>query len=93
MYTCPIEMNDVRYNAATQSFEAAVTVHDNSTVRSYPCAVKAPLSLNFEDAAKRLTKQAIRRHQRQGGLFSEIRSGSIHRWLQDVIRLPERSVA
>ncbi len=71
MYTCPIELSDVRYNAANQQFEAAVTVHDNSTVRTYACAIEAPISTSFEDAAQRLGKTAIEQHQNHGGLFSE----------------------
>lgn len=72
MYTCPIQVSDVRYNPAAQQYEALVTVHDNTTVRKYPCAVAAPLTMDFEDIAKALSKQAIRRHQVQGGLFSHL---------------------
>lgn len=104
MYTCPIQLNDVRYNAATQSFEAAVTVHDNSTVRTYACAIAAPISMSYAEAAKGLSKQAIRRHQQRGGLFSEKdrpqvrqRAGRpgmdpVH-WLKRLIDLPMRTAA
>lgn len=104
MYTCPIQMNDVRYNAASQCFEASVTVHDNSTIRTYACALNAPLSMSFEDAAKGLSKQAIRRHQDRGGLFSETiiltqsprparaRRGSIA-WLHDLLDIPKSEAA
>ena len=72
MYTCPIEVSDVRYNAAAQQFEALVTLHDNATVRKYPCAIAAPLTMGFADIARALSKQAIRRHQLHGGLFSHV---------------------
>lgn len=104
MYTCPIQLKDVRYNAATQEFEASVTVHDNAIVRTYACAIPAPLTTTYEDAAKGLSKQAIRRHQHRGGLFSEQlrqspqqRAGRISpdpiRWLKRLIHLPAREAA
>ena len=104
MYTCPLQISDVRYNAATQAFEAAVTVHDNASVRHYACAIPAPISMSFEDAARGLAKQAIRRHQSRGGLFSEHgrpaarqRAGrpgmNAVQWLQSLVTRPERAAA
>ncbi|MEM7521102.1 MAG: orotidine 5-phosphate decarboxylase [Pseudomonadota bacterium] len=104
MYTCPIELSDVRYNAGTQSFEASVTVHDNATVRRYACAMQAPITMAFDDAAKGLAKQAIRRHQRRGGLFSDMTDRvqnvparmtrrTAKRWLARLIDLPARHAA
>ena len=104
MYTCPIELSDVRYNAVTQRFEASVTVHDNATVRRYACTIEAPITTAFADAAKGLARQAIRRHQHRGGLFSDV-SGTVHnmparltphtakRWLARLIDLPARHAA
>ena len=104
MYTCPIELNDVRYDAASQSFEATVTVHDNATVRRYACAIVAPITMTFDQAAKGLARQAVRRHQARGGLFSEVSEamlGTSHpltrrnakRWLNRLIDLPLRKAA
>ncbi len=104
MYTCPIQLSDVRYNAATQCYEASVTVHDNSTVRNYACAIKAPLSTSFEEASKGLAKQAVRRHQHRGGLFSDLspyksrqRAGRAGfdpvRWLDGLVRGTGQKVA
>lgn len=62
MQTVPLQLSDVIYNAATQSFEALVTVHDAGGARSYACAIDAPITMEFEDAAKGLTTQAMRRH-------------------------------
>ncbi|MFC6636478.1 orotidine 5-phosphate decarboxylase [Sulfitobacter sp. JBTF-M27] len=104
MYTCPIQLSDVRYNASSSSFEALVTVHDNSTVRRYACAINAPISMTFEDAAKGLARQAIRRHQHRGGLFSNAachapkqRAGRPGfdplRWLESIVTRPGRKAA
>ena len=51
MQTVPLELSDVIYNAATQSFEARVTVHDRTGARSYACAIDAPITMEFADAA------------------------------------------
>ena len=104
MYTCPLQLSDVRYNAASHAFEAAVTVHDNATVRRYACAIDAPITMSFEDAARGLARQAIRQHQQGGGLFSErglpaarlrpARSGLAPvRWLHALVHRPERTAA
>ncbi|WP_189799425.1 orotidine 5-phosphate decarboxylase [Tateyamaria sp. syn59] len=62
MQTVPLQLSDVIYNAATQSFEALVTVHDDRGARSYACAINAPITMAFEDAAEGLATQAMRRH-------------------------------
>ena len=64
MYTIPLQFSDVIYNAANQTFEALVTVHDTSGARRYACAISAPIEMEFEDAAKGLSTQAMRRHGR-----------------------------
>jgi len=62
MQTVPLQLSDVIYNAASQSFEALVTVHDQRGARSYGCAINAPIDMTFEDAAAGLATQAMRRH-------------------------------
>lgn len=62
MQTVPLQLSDVIYNAANQSFEALVTVHDASGVQSYACAIDAPITMEFEQAAAGLATQAMRRH-------------------------------
>ncbi|MEL6617764.1 MAG: orotidine 5-phosphate decarboxylase [Pseudomonadota bacterium] len=64
MQTVPLQLSDVIYNAATQAFEALVTVHDPRGGRSYACAIDAPISMTFENAADGLARQAVRRHVR-----------------------------
>ncbi len=62
MQTVPLQLSDVIYNATTQAFEALVTVHDTHGTRSYACAIDAPITMEFEDAAQGLATQAMRRH-------------------------------
>lgn len=104
MQTRPIQLTDVIYNAANQSFEALVTVHDDDISRKYACAINAPISMSFEDAAKGLTKQALRRHKSNGGIYSEVtfpvpaqragrRSFDPVRWLESLVHLPGRRAA
>lgn len=64
MQTIPLQLNDVIYNAANQTFEALVAVHDASGTRRYACAIDAPIDMEFEIAAAGLTTQALRRHAR-----------------------------
>ncbi len=71
MQTVPLQLSDVIYNATNQSFEARVTVHDTSGARSYACAIEAPITMEFEDAAAGLATQAMRRH-------THGRSDSVH---------------
>jgi|TARA_R110002012_G_scaffold155241_1_gene316123 hypothetical protein len=99
MKTCKIQLNDVIYNAAEQCFEAIVTVHDTGRSFKYACAINAPISTSFSDAALGLAKQANRRHLGRGGMRSEIkRLGPDQRagrprfdpksWLKRVANLP-----
>ena len=74
MQTRPIQLTDVIYNAANQSFEALVTVHNGDVSRKYPCAINAPISMSYADAAEGLTKQALRRDRSARGPFSQRRS-------------------
>jgi hypothetical protein len=74
MQTRQIQMNDVIYNATEQCFEALVTVHDGDRSRRYACAINAPMTMSFDQAAEGLTRQAERRHMGRGGMHSEIRN-------------------
>ncbi len=58
----PVELSNVIYNPASQAFEARAVVHDPESTRSYACAVNAPITMDFQMAAERLTAQARRRH-------------------------------
>ena len=65
-----VELNSVIYNAANQSFEALATVYAETTPSSFACAINAPIDMNFKDAAKGLTTQALRRFNGNAGLSS-----------------------
>jgi hypothetical protein len=73
MQTHQLQLTDVIYNAANQCFEALVTVHDDGFSRKYACAIDAPISMPFADAAKGLSKQAMRRHKTRGGTYSQVK--------------------
>lgn len=99
-----IQLTDVIYNAGTQSFEALVTIIEGERFCKYACAIDAPISMSFEDAAKGLSRQATRRHGGRGGIFSETRrEGAPQRagrprfdpkeWLANIIKLPGRNAA
>ncbi len=64
------ELANVIYNAATQAFEAKVTVHDQTETCSYACELKAPIDLSFKRAASGLIEQALRKHGAPSGLRS-----------------------
>jgi hypothetical protein len=68
-----IELSDVIYNAADQSFEALVTIHEPRSHYRYACSIIGPITMTFEDAAQGLTRQAQRRHRMARGLRSETR--------------------
>lgn len=65
-----VELSNVIYNAANQSFEALATVYAGSLTRSFACEINAPIDMKFEDAAKGLSTQALRRFNGRGGLSS-----------------------
>jgi hypothetical protein len=104
MYTQPVQLNDVIYNAAEQSFEALVTVYEDGNMRKYACAIDAPIEMSFADAAAGLRKQAMRRHKQRGGMYSEVtrhnpsqRAGrkgfdALH-WIESLVHLPGRRAA
>jgi hypothetical protein len=68
-----VQIGPVAYNAATQCFEALVTVHDGGTTKKFPCAIEAPISMSFERATQGLKKQALRRLDGRKGLQSQMR--------------------
>jgi hypothetical protein len=68
-----VHINDVIYNASTQCFEALVSVSAGTRAAKYPCAIEAPITMSFEDAADGLMTQALRRHSQGSGLYSQMR--------------------
>ncbi|MEQ6249853.1 orotidine 5-phosphate decarboxylase [Sulfitobacter sp. HNIBRBA3233] len=68
-----VQLDNVIYNAATQSFEALVSVRSNGGTRRYACAIDAPITMSFEQAAEGLRTQALRRHSSGRGLYSQMK--------------------
>ena len=104
MQTRPVQLTNVIYNAADQSFEALVTVHDGDNSKKYACAINAPIGMTFKDAAKGLKTQALRRHAGYPGLASRFitprpalraarPSSKTVQWLENLIRNPGRRAA
>lgn len=104
MQVRPIQLDKVVYNAGNQSFEALVTIHDGPLTRKYSCAIDAPITMSFEDAAAGLSAQAMRRHTSGRGVYSELkrhtppaRAGRSKfdpkHWLEQIISLPGKHAA
>ncbi|WP_370399168.1 orotidine 5-phosphate decarboxylase [Sulfitobacter sp. JB4-11] len=104
MQTYPTQITDVIYNASSQSFEALVTVYDAGTSRRYACAIKAPMTMSFETAAKGLQRQAQRQHDGDRGLRSFTGSAMTRpragrpafdpvRWLEGLLKRPDQNAA
>ena len=104
MFIQPIQLCDVVYNAATQSFEGTVIIRDGGVTRKYACGIDAPITTSFEDAAEGLATQAQRLHLNGGGIFSDFapqhpapRAGRAKfepfEWLQQIARLPGQNAA
>lgn len=85
----PVELSNVIYNPATQSFEARAVVHDPKGARSYACAVSSPITTNFEEASARLNSEALRRH---GGQSSALPQARIARKRQEPTRTGQRAM-
>ncbi|MFD2739767.1 orotidine 5-phosphate decarboxylase [Sulfitobacter aestuarii] len=104
MHTRPVQMTDVTYNAANQCFESLVTLHHGDRPRRYACAIDAPITMSFEDAAAGLHRQALRSAAAETGLQSRIarpapaqRAGrqlfDPIRWLEKLVELPGNRAA
>lgn len=104
MQTQSVQLADVIYNAANQTFEALATVHSEGRTRKYACEINAPITMTFKEAAAGLTKQALRRESHRGGLYSEASVHVAHqragrprfdprRWLEELIAMPGNRAA
>lgn len=68
-----VQLSQVIYNAATQSFEALATVTTQTETKTYPCAIEAPITMSFERAAKGLKIKALRKSASNSGMYSQMR--------------------
>ena len=61
-----VQLDHVTYNAATRAFEARAILHDHGNRYTYACAIDAPITMEFDDAAGRMSRQAFRLHRVAG---------------------------
>ena len=54
----------IRYNPATRAYEAAVALHDQGRVFTYPVSLRAPMDAEYETVTRALSEMACRRHRR-----------------------------
>jgi len=72
-----VQIDNITYNAGTQCFEALVRVDSTLNTAKYPCAIQAPITLSLEEASAGLTTQALRRHNKRNGLYSQQRQHTL----------------
>ncbi len=72
MITDPILETDIRFNAATNCFEACVTVHGAGPARDYACTVEGDLTMSMPEAEQALRAEALRRHVHTPGLYASV---------------------
>ncbi|WP_136635886.1 hypothetical protein [Pseudooceanicola onchidii] len=58
------QINHVTYNPASRAFEARVTLRENGTEYTYPCALRGPLDMDSGVVTRKLAEMALRRHSR-----------------------------
>ncbi len=68
-----VQLSNVIYNAGSQCFEALVTVTTRSATKTYSCAIEAPITMSFEQAAEGLKIQALRQNAHGTGMYSQMR--------------------
>lgn len=56
-------ISQIRYNPATQCFEAAVTLVEGDAAYTYPVSMPAPLDSAYEDVTKAVLARAKRMHE------------------------------
>lgn len=65
MTTIATQVQNITYNPAQRAFEACVTLRDRGETFAYPCALRAPLDMDYGDVTRRLIELARRRHDRK----------------------------
>lgn len=72
-------IEQVRYNAAEQCFEALVTLHTEAGAVRVASQYAAPLSAEYEDVTEKLYEDALRKNAAHGALKSRISDAPPHR--------------
>ena len=79
-----VELSNVTYNAANQSFEARATLHDMGIRHSYACMIEGPITMGFDDAAGKLSRQAFKIHRLAGRMRSRGQHPQVQRLLSSI---------
>ncbi|MCY4180479.1 MAG: hypothetical protein OXC60_03635 [Litoreibacter sp.] len=88
------EVQNLRYNAATQSFEALILFYEGGDVLKYPTELALPIQSDFSFVSKKLVSEAKRqRRQNAGHLISRTACGDARlAHLGDLARQMTRSL-
>ncbi|MEM7473320.1 MAG: hypothetical protein AAF340_18385 [Pseudomonadota bacterium] len=96
------EVQNIRYNAATGSFEALVVMHEGAETLKFPTAIELPISSDFAFVSHKLVALAKKRRKENAGqlvsrtLRGQARFahlGDLARQLTDSMRLTGRRAA
>lgn len=68
-----VHLNQVVYNAATQTFDALATVTTQAETKTFPCSIEAPITMSFERAADGLKTKALRTSKQGNSMYSQMR--------------------
>jgi len=60
------EVQNLHYNAATQSFDALVVMHEGPDRLSYPTSLKLPIDSDFSFVSHKLVAEAKKQRARKG---------------------------
>lgn len=77
-----VNTDDIRYNPATNAFEASVTIKSTDMTYQYPCAIEGSLMMPLATAAFKLTQQAKQRHKDKNALRTRCKTQGFARAAQ-----------
>ena len=80
-----VHLSNVAYNAATQAFEARAVLRDQGIRHSYACMIEGPITMQFDDAAGRLSRQAFKMHRLAGRMRPRGRHPQVQRLLSSIL--------
>lgn len=70
MKTNHLPTDEIRYDAADQTFNAVVSISTEFGDLRYACSVAAPLTMSISQASAALRREALRRHCQAPELYS-----------------------
>ncbi len=66
-------IEQIRYNATEQCFEALVTLQAETGAMRIPCQLAAPITAEFDEVAEGLTREALRLANAQNAMKSRMK--------------------